>query len=145
MEKKFVKVGQLREGSYILIDDLVCQIKGIEKSKPGKHGAAKVNVVAISLFDGSKHSLMKPSGSIHSACSGVTLNLVLAISEAFKISLIISSSFRALSYRPSTKIACLSFGNLSKLPSFIIEATPLMTEIGVLSWCEARLRNSVLA
>ena len=62
MEKKFVKVGQLREGSYILIDDLVCQIKGIEKSKPGKHGAAKARVSAFGVFDDVKRTLLKSTG-----------------------------------------------------------------------------------
>jgi translation initiation factor 5A len=59
MEKKFGKVGQLKEGNYVLVDDAVCQIKGIEKSKPGKHGAAKARVTAIGVFDDVKRTLLK--------------------------------------------------------------------------------------
>lgn len=62
MEKKFIKVGQLREGNYVLIDDTICQIRAIEKSKPGKHGAAKARVTAIGVFDGVKRTLLKSTG-----------------------------------------------------------------------------------
>lgn len=61
MEKKFVRTGQLRIGSYLLIDDFVCQIKDIELSKPGKHGAAKARITGIGVFDDSKRTLLKPA------------------------------------------------------------------------------------
>lgn len=54
-------MGDLKEGKYVIIDEHPCKIMSIDKSKPGKHGAAKVNAVGISLFDGSKHTLAKPS------------------------------------------------------------------------------------
>ncbi|MBU0635764.1 translation initiation factor IF-5A [Candidatus Micrarchaeota archaeon] len=62
MEKKFVKVGQLKEGNYVLVDGFVCQIKATEKSKPGKHGSAKARITAIGVFDGSKRTLLKSTG-----------------------------------------------------------------------------------
>lgn len=62
MEKKFVKVGQLRDGNYVLVDGFVCQIKGIEKSKPGKHGSAKARVTASGVFDNVKRTLLKSTG-----------------------------------------------------------------------------------
>ncbi len=61
VEKIFGQMGELREGKYVLVDEHPCRVVSMSKSKPGKHGAAKVNVVAISLFDGSKHTLMKSS------------------------------------------------------------------------------------
>ena len=54
-------MGDLKVGKYAIMDDHPCKVMSIDKSKPGKHGAAKMNVVGISLQDGSKHSLMKPS------------------------------------------------------------------------------------
>jgi len=60
-EKIFGSMGDLKEGKYVMIDDHPCKIMSIDKSKPGKHGAAKVNAVGISLFDGSKHTLAKPA------------------------------------------------------------------------------------
>jgi translation initiation factor 5A len=58
-EKKFGQAGSLKPGSYVLIDDEVCQVKSTEKSKPGKHGAAKVRVVAFNIFTGQKKGLLK--------------------------------------------------------------------------------------
>jgi translation initiation factor 5A len=58
-EKKFAQAGTLKPGKYVLIDDEVCQVKSTEKSKPGKHGAAKVRVVAFNIFTGQKRGLLK--------------------------------------------------------------------------------------
>ena len=60
-EKKFSNAGSLKEGSYVLIDGFPCQVKSVEKSKPGKHGAAKVRVTAMGIFDTQKRNLMKPT------------------------------------------------------------------------------------
>jgi translation initiation factor 5A len=62
-EKKFVDVGSLKPGSYVLIDGFVCQVKTLEKSKPGKHGSAKARIVAFDIFTGSKKGLLKPTGA----------------------------------------------------------------------------------
>ena len=53
-------VGALRVGSYIIIDDAPCKIVSYSKSKPGKHGAAKARIVAISVFDETKKTIVKP-------------------------------------------------------------------------------------
>lgn len=58
-EKKFAGAGTLKPGKYVLIDGEVCQVKSVEKSKPGKHGAAKVRVVAFNIFTGQKRGLLK--------------------------------------------------------------------------------------
>ena len=54
------RVGELKVGSYAIIDDEPSQIVSIQKSKPGKHGSAKFRCSAISLFDGSKKSFVSP-------------------------------------------------------------------------------------
>ena len=59
--KIFAQMGDLKVGKYVMIDDHPCRIVAMDKSKPGKHGSAKINVVAMSLYDNSKHSLMKTS------------------------------------------------------------------------------------
>ena len=51
-------LGSLKEGSYILIDGEACKVVEVEKSKPGKHGSAKVRLTGISVFTGSKKSLI---------------------------------------------------------------------------------------
>ncbi len=57
---KVVELGELKEGSWLMIDNEPCQIVEISHSKPGKHGSAKARVVGIGLFDGSKHTLLNP-------------------------------------------------------------------------------------
>ena len=53
-------LGELKVGSYIIIDGEPCKIVNYTKSKPGKHGAAKARIVAIGVFDESKKTLVKP-------------------------------------------------------------------------------------
>ena len=53
----------MKEGSYILIDGEPCRLVEYDKSKPGKHGAAKARVVGIGIFDGVKRSLVSPVSS----------------------------------------------------------------------------------
>jgi translation initiation factor 5A len=61
MEKVFSSAKELKIGKYLLIDDVPCRVVSIEKSKPGKHGAAKMRVVAIGIFDGQKKNWLGPS------------------------------------------------------------------------------------
>ena len=60
MSKKPVDAGSIREGSFIIIDDVPCKVVEVEKSKPGKHGSAKARIVAIGIFDGVKRSIVTP-------------------------------------------------------------------------------------
>ena len=59
-DKKFASARDLGPGSYVIIDGEVCQIKGVEKSKPGKHGAAKIRATAMGIFRDVKTNLLKP-------------------------------------------------------------------------------------
>lgn len=51
----------MKEGHNIVIDGEPCRIVEVEKSKPGKHGSAKVRLVAIGIFDEVKRSLVGPA------------------------------------------------------------------------------------
>ena len=62
-EKKFVSVGSLKIGGYVLIDGEPCQIKTTEKSKPGKHGSAKARITATNIFTGQKRNLLKATSA----------------------------------------------------------------------------------
>lgn len=55
-----VDLGSLKEGSYVMIEGEPCRIVEYDKSKPGKHGAAKARIVGIGVFDGVKRSLVSP-------------------------------------------------------------------------------------
>ncbi len=50
-----------KPGSYIVVDGEACKVSSMTKSKPGKHGAAKVRLEAVGLFDGKKRAVMKPA------------------------------------------------------------------------------------
>ena len=63
MAYRIGRVGELKVGSYAVIDGEPCQILSIQKSKPGKHGSAKFRCIAVSLLDGSKKSFVSPVDS----------------------------------------------------------------------------------
>ncbi len=51
-------LGSLKEGSYIVIENEPCKVVEVEKSKPGKHGSAKVRLTGIAIFTGSKKTVI---------------------------------------------------------------------------------------
>lgn len=60
MTTRYAEVGELKEGSYIVIDGEPCRVVEIEKSKTGKHGSAKARIVAVGIFDGVKRTVSLP-------------------------------------------------------------------------------------
>ncbi|MEN2974532.1 MAG: translation initiation factor IF-5A [Candidatus Caldarchaeales archaeon] len=58
---KPVDLGSLKIGNNIVIDGEPCRIVELEKSKPGKHGSAKVRLVAIGIFDEVKRTMVGPA------------------------------------------------------------------------------------
>ncbi|MCY0849603.1 translation initiation factor IF-5A [Sulfuracidifex metallicus] len=60
MSITYTTVGELKVGSYVVIDNEPCRVVDITKAKTGKHGSAKANVVAVSIFSGAKKTLMAP-------------------------------------------------------------------------------------
>ncbi|MBT3814647.1 translation initiation factor IF-5A [Candidatus Woesearchaeota archaeon] len=59
-EKKLVSVGSLKKGDTIIIDGAACKITDTTTSRPGKHGHAKVNMMAVGMLDGKKRNLVMP-------------------------------------------------------------------------------------
>ena len=54
------EIRELKEGHYLNIEDEPCKITKISTSKPGKHGSAKANIEAVSIFSGTKRSYFGP-------------------------------------------------------------------------------------
>ncbi|MCL5419641.1 MAG: translation initiation factor IF-5A [Candidatus Marsarchaeota archaeon] len=52
---------EVKPGKYILIDGIPCKVVELDFSAPGKHGAAKVRVTAVGVFDGAKRTMLAPS------------------------------------------------------------------------------------
>ncbi|MEM2221683.1 MAG: translation initiation factor IF-5A, partial [Ignisphaera sp.] len=50
MTVEYGELGDLKEGSYVVIDGEPCRVVDVSKAKTGKHGSAKVHLVAIGLF-----------------------------------------------------------------------------------------------
>ncbi len=63
MSIDYKDLGELKRGSYVIIDGEPCKVVEITKSKKGKHGSAQARVVAIGLFDGVKRSIVGPVDS----------------------------------------------------------------------------------
>ncbi len=51
-----IEANHLKIGSYVMICDFPCRIKTIKKSKTGKHGHAKCNIVGIDVLYGKKYN-----------------------------------------------------------------------------------------
>jgi translation initiation factor 5A len=91
------ELGSVKEGSYIILDGEPCRVVSREHFKPGKHGSAKVRLVALSIFTGSKKSYVSPaesrvdipmidkrSGQITSVMDSVVQVMDLATFEVFE-------------------------------------------------------------
>src|SRR3989344_2681766 len=59
-EKKLISVGTLKKGDTIIIDNAPCKITDTATSRPGKHGHAKVNLMAVGILDGKKRQMVLP-------------------------------------------------------------------------------------
>lgn len=55
------KINDLKEGSFVVIDDVPCRVDKVQMSTTGKHGHAKFRIEAIGLFDNRRKSLIAPS------------------------------------------------------------------------------------
>ena len=59
-DTKPVSVGSLKKGNYVVVDGAACVVSDTQVSRPGKHGHAKVNMMATGLLDGKKRNLVMP-------------------------------------------------------------------------------------
>ncbi len=64
MATKKVPVKSVKAG-HIIMDESgsPCKVVGVSTSKPGKHGAAKVRIDAVGLFDGRRRSILRPGSA----------------------------------------------------------------------------------
>jgi translation initiation factor 5A len=60
MTTKVASIGSLQKGSYVILDGVACKVTDTQTSRPGKHGHAKVRLVAVGLIDGKKREIVKP-------------------------------------------------------------------------------------
>jgi len=53
-------VATLSKGNYVIIDGVASIVSDTSTSRPGKHGHAKVRLVAVGMIDGKKRELVMP-------------------------------------------------------------------------------------
>lgn len=61
MDKKVTTIGELKPGSFVLIEDIPCKVISTTHSKPGKHGSAKVRMEAVGIVDDKKRAIVQPA------------------------------------------------------------------------------------
>jgi len=61
MATKVTNAGSIKEGSYIIIDNAACKVADAVHGKGGKHGAAKMRIVAIGLLDNKRREVVMPA------------------------------------------------------------------------------------
>lgn len=62
-EINYASMREVKQGRYILIDGVPCRVVEVETSAPGKHGAAKMRITGVGVFDNQKRTLLKPSSA----------------------------------------------------------------------------------
>ncbi len=61
-ETRQVQASGIKEGNYVIFDNIACTVKSVQKSKTGKHGSAKCRIEAIGIIDGRKIIQIVPGG-----------------------------------------------------------------------------------
>ena len=57
-------VGTLQKGNYVVIEGVASIVSDTQTSRPGKHGHAKVRLVAVGMIDGKKRELVMPGHDV---------------------------------------------------------------------------------
>eukprot|EP00045_Choanoeca_perplexa_P001630 m.20981 g.20981 ORF g.20981 m.20981 type:complete len:153 (+) comp11081_c0_seq3:669-1127(+) len=52
-----VSAGSLKKNSYVMVKGHPCKVINLSKFKPGKHGHAKVHIIATDIFDQRRHEV----------------------------------------------------------------------------------------
>ena len=57
---KHKSAGSLQKGNYVVVEGVASIVNDVKISRPGKHGHAKVNLMATGMLDGKKRNLVVP-------------------------------------------------------------------------------------
>lgn len=79
-DKKFVATSSLKKGSYIIIDGVASTVTDINISRPGKHGHAKANIMAVGMIDGKKRNMVTGDHEVEAPVIGKKNAQVLSVS-----------------------------------------------------------------
>ena len=57
---KLTGVGNLKKGSYVVLEGAACIVTNTQTSRPGKHGHSKIRVEAVGMIDNRKRNVVMP-------------------------------------------------------------------------------------
>ena len=77
---KHVATSSLKKGSYIIVDGVACTVSDISISRPGKHGHAKANIMAVGMLDGKKRNMVTSDHEVEAPVIGKRNAQVLTVS-----------------------------------------------------------------
>ena len=60
VDRIFSQMGDLKVGKYVISEEHPCRVVSMDKSKPGKHGHAKVRIEAVGIIDSKKREVVMP-------------------------------------------------------------------------------------
>lgn len=69
--KRIGHLGEMKKGSFLIVDGVPCKVSSVQTSAPGKHGHAKIRIDAFSLFNRTRKTMVGPS---HSKCEIPIIN-----------------------------------------------------------------------
>lgn len=76
---KHVATSSLKKGSYIIVDGVASTVSDISISRPGKHGHAKANIMAVGMIDGKKRNMVTGDHEVQAPVIGKKNAQVLTI------------------------------------------------------------------
>ena len=80
-EIKHVSTNSLKKGSYINVEGIASTLTDINISRPGKHGHAKANIMAVGMIDGRKRNMVTGDHEVEAPVIGKKNAQVLSITE----------------------------------------------------------------
>ncbi len=80
-DKRFVSTNSLKKGSYIIVDEIASTVTDISISRPGKHGHAKANIMAVGMLDGRKRNMVTGDHEVEAPVIGKKNAQVLSVSD----------------------------------------------------------------
>ena len=78
-EIKFVTLNSLKKGSYINIEGVASTVTDISISRPGKHGHAKANIMAVGMIDEKKRNMVTSDHEVEAPIIGKKNAQVLSV------------------------------------------------------------------
>lgn len=78
-EIKHITTSSLKKGSYIIVEGIASTVTDVNISRPGKHGHAKANIMAVGMIDGKKRNMVVSDHEVEAPVIGKKNAQVLSV------------------------------------------------------------------